>query len=188
MNIPFLNLNLRMLAGTDSAQLLELIDRNRPRLLNYFPMTAASITNLTSSFTFVNEKLELAKKKNHFVMLIENEEKQLRGLFFLKNIDWGVPKAELAYFIDKDLEGKGVMTKALCEVVNYGFYTLGMNRLYIITGVDNHASRKIAEKNGFEVEGILRRNFRIASGELVDNVGCISNCRGLGGDNEVAFC
>ena len=114
--------------------------------------------------------MEQADKKEHFCFVIEDENNNLQGLLIIKNIDWRVPKGELAYFIDRGLEGKGIMTKALTHLANWCFQTLGINKLFILTATGNEASRKTDEKNGFEIEGILRKNFRIASGDLVDMV------------------
>ena len=169
MNIQFDNYILRLLEKNDAVQLLALIDRNRPRLLDYFPVTSRSITDIKTAKNYIKQKTAEAAKREHYTYVIEDENKTLQGLFILKNIDWWVPKGELAYFIDKDIEGKGIMTKAMAEMVRYCFDSLDMNKLFILTSTDNQSSRKIAEKNGFKVEGILRQNYRIPSG-LVDNV------------------
>jgi ribosomal-protein-serine acetyltransferase len=169
MNIRFDNITLRPLDKNDATQLLALIDRNRPRLLDYFPVTSRSITDINSSKYYIKQKIAEAAKREHYTYVIEDDSKTLQGIFILKNIDWWVPKGELAYFIDKDLEGKGIMTKVMAEMVRYCFDTLEMNKLFILTSTDNYASRKIAEKNGFKVEGILRKNYRIPTG-LVDNI------------------
>ncbi len=170
MKQHFKDFKFRLLTTNDGAKLLELINRNRQRLVDYFPVTSSAITNLDSSFKYVDQYLGMEARKEQFILVLEDKDNLLQGMILIKNIDWRVPKAELAYFIDKSLQGKGIMTRALEATVRYGFEELGMNRLFIITSVDNHSSRKIAEKNGFEAEGLLRKNFRISSGELIDNV------------------
>ena len=169
MNIRFDNLTLRPPEKNDAIKLLALIDRNRERLLDYFPVTSRQIVDLRTCKYYIKQKTTEAAKREHYTFVIEDENKTLLGLFILKNIDWWVPKGEMAYFIDKDREGKGIMTKAMAEMIRYCFDTLEMNKLFILTSTDNHASRKIAEKNGFKIEVILRENYRITSG-LVDNV------------------
>jgi len=168
MNLSFLNLTLRDLTKEDGPEFYSLIDRNRLRLRNYFPVTIATISGLDACFKYIDEKVDQASNREHYAFVLEDENKQLQGLFFIKNIDWRIPKGELAYFIDKGLEGNGIMTKALGAVADYGFTNLGMNKLFLITATDNLPSRKIAEKNNFKLEGILRSNFKLSSGELVD--------------------
>ncbi len=168
MNVSFFNLTLRSLTADDGPGLFNLIDRNRLRLRDYFPVTTATITSLDACFKYVDNKMEQAEKREHFTFVIADDNNHLQGLFFIKNIDWRVPKGELAYFIDKKLEGRGIMTKALAEVIDYGFNTLAMNKLFLVTSTNNVSSRKIAEKNGFTLEGTLRNNFKLSTGELVD--------------------
>ncbi len=169
MTIQFDNFILRPIQEHDKVQFLTLIDRNRVRLRDYFPVTSREITDLKTCKNYIKQKTAEANKREHYSFVIEDENKRLQGLFILKNLDWWVPKCELAYFIDKDMEGKGIMTRGLSALIKYCFDTLKMNKLFILTSTDNYASRKIAEKNGFKIEGILRQNYRIPSG-LVDNV------------------
>ena len=166
----FFNLNFRLLTNDDAPQLLALIERNRVRLRDYFPVTSGTITNLGTAYNYTDKQLKQALDKEQYLFVLADDNHDLKGLFFIKNIDWRVPKGELAYFIDTKLEGRGIMTRTMAEIVNYSFHTLGMNKLFLLTGIDNIPSRRIAEKNGFEVEGILRKNFKITSGELVDMV------------------
>ena len=170
MNIQLGNLTLRLLTKEDGPHFFDLIERNRIRLRDYFPITISLITDLAVCIKYVDEKVEQTSKKEHFCFVIENEQGCLQGLFFIKDLDWRIPKGELAYFIDQSLEGMWIMTKALSAVVSYCFDVLEMNKLSIITAVDNYPSKKIAEKNGFEIEGILRNDYRIASGKLIDNI------------------
>jgi len=170
MNIAFDNRTLRSIENNDAPQLLSLIERNRARLTDYFPVTSNEITTLETSRNYIANKLELAEKREHFCFVVEDANPGLLGLFILKNFDWLVPKCEIAYFIDKDREGKGIMTGALSVLIKYCFEEMSMNKLFIMTATDNLPSRKVAEKNGFEVEGILRKNFRVPAGGLVDMV------------------
>ncbi len=170
MNITIDNLTLRPLESNDASAFFDLIDRNRIRLRDYFPVTISVITNLENCKRYIEEKAEQALIREHYCYVIADKQSRLLGLIILKNIDWRVPKGELAYFIDKDYEGKGITSRALSALVSYCFDTMEMNKLFILTAVDNHPSRKLAEKTGFETEGILRKNFRLSDGRLVDNV------------------
>ncbi|MCL5028997.1 MAG: GNAT family N-acetyltransferase [Bacteroidetes bacterium] len=43
-----------------------------------------------------------------------------------------------------------------------------MNKVFLRIAEDNISSRRVAEKNGFIVEGILRQDFNISEGERID--------------------
>ncbi len=164
------SLFLRELAPTDVGSFFDMIDRNRNRLQDYFPVTVSAITSEESCRQYFERQLAERTNRAWFCFVIVDEASDLQGLFFLKNINWRVPKAEFAYFIDKDLEGKGIMTHAFRLLISHCFSELGFNRLYLVAMEDNLASRRLAEKCGFRHEGTLRKDFCLASGELVDDV------------------
>jgi len=171
-------LSIRILFREDSAIFFDLIDRNRGRLKDYFPITTGQIVDQEACNAYMEEKLHEIYLRKFYCFVLEDTEVTLQGLFFLKNVDWRVPKCEIAYFIDGSYAGKGIMTKALKLVINYCFETLGFNKLYITSMLDNIASRRLAEKCGFQLEGTLKKDFRLASGELVDDViyGLVNPC------------
>jgi ribosomal-protein-serine acetyltransferase len=120
---------------------------------------------------YIDQKILQAEAKENFCFVIEDpEEEQLVGAVFLKSFDWSVPKCELAYFIDREYEGMGVISGSLKQMINYCFNTLKINKLFLRTAIDNAASKRVAEKNGFIPEGILRKDFMTEKGKLIDVV------------------
>ena len=79
-----------------------------------------------------------------------------------------ISKCELFYFIDKEFEGKGIISKAVSEVINLCFNELNMNKIFICTSKVNFASQQIALKNDFVLEGTLREEFKSFEGEIED--------------------
>ena len=65
--------------------------------------------------------------------------------------------------------GRGVITRALGLVARWAFDDLGIERLQLTTHVDNPASQRVAEKCGFQREGLLRK-YGLQRGERVDLV------------------
>lgn len=164
------SLVLRELAPTDVSCFFDMIDRNRHRLRDYFPITTAEITTKENCQIYFDRQLADRMNRAWFCFVIADQASELQGLFFLKNINWRIPKAEFAYFIDEKLERKGIMTTAFKFLIVHCFEELGFNRLYLVTMKENLASRRLAEKCGFQYEGTMRNDFRMASGELVDDV------------------
>ena len=89
-------------------------------------------------------------------------------MVFIKNIDWRIPKCELGYFIDKSFEGKGIMSKVIDDTISYCFNDLKMEKIFLKIGPENIGSKRIAERKGFVLEGVLRKEFRLETNELVD--------------------
>ena len=64
--------------------------------------------------------------------------------------------ASVGYWISREMEGKGVVTKCCRVLIDYLFDTMGLNRVQINCNVENARSRAIPEKLGFTLEGTLR--------------------------------
>jgi ribosomal-protein-serine acetyltransferase len=169
--MTFDNYSIRLIRSEDAEQLLELVTDNKTRISNYLPKTANSVYDATSAALFIKAKNDSANQKEHYCFVIEDiKEHKLSGLIFLKSFDWTIPKCELGYFIDKNKEGQGITSKAVSEIIKFCFNNLKLNRLFLRAAVDNFGSKKVAENNGFIAEGILRKDYKTGSGELIDVV------------------
>ncbi len=76
----------------------------------------------------------------------------------------------IGYWLDADHRHRGVVSAAVRAIVRYGFDGLALRRVEIRTDVLNHASRAIAERLEFELEGILRQSYRVRQGHYSDHV------------------
>jgi RimJ/RimL family protein N-acetyltransferase len=86
----------------------------------------------------------------------------------LHTIDWSLPKFEIGYWIRTSCTRKGYATEAAAALAALA-ERLGARRIEITSDARNAASRRVAEKCGFALEGILRHSRRDASGELADS-------------------
>ena len=82
---------------------------------------------------------------------------QLVGTIGLHKMDIINKKVEMGYWLSKDFEGRGIMTKSCKAMIQYAFVALNINRIEIRAGVENIKSRAIAERLGFQLEGVLRQ-------------------------------
>ncbi len=64
--------------------------------------------------------------------------------------------AEIGFWAAKEHRGRGYVTEAALAVARWAFTDLGTGRLEWRAEVGNHASRAVAERAGFTVEGTLR--------------------------------
>jgi RimJ/RimL family protein N-acetyltransferase len=76
----------------------------------------------------------------------------------LHRIDWSVPKFEIGYWVRTSLRGRGYATEGAEAIAKLAFEQLGAKRVEIRMDEKNLGSRKIPEKLGFSLEGVLR-NF-----------------------------
>jgi len=83
-------------------------------------------------------------------------------------IDWEVPKFEIGYWVGKRFEGRGYATEAVRAIATFARERLGARRLEIRCETRNDRSRRVAERAGFELEGIHRHDGRDFAGALYD--------------------
>src|SRR5205814_7669212 len=86
----------------------------------------------------------------------------------IKNLDWSVPKGEIAYLLDREAEGRGYMTETFEAILRVAFGELGLGKLFLRAIVGNERSARLARKFGFTREGVLREEFATHDGRRVD--------------------
>ncbi|WP_018348068.1 GNAT family N-acetyltransferase [Longispora albida] len=78
------------------------------------------------------------------------------GNIDLRLDSYGAKTADIGYLISPSARGNGYATAALRAVTAWGFDTLGLERIEWRAHEDNLASRRVAEKAGFTIEGLQR--------------------------------
>ena len=63
---------------------------------------------------------------------------------------------EIGYWIRADARGGGLMTRALVVISRWALARDGVERLQLRADIENVSSRRVAEKAGFVLEGVLR--------------------------------
>jgi len=86
----------------------------------------------------------------------------------LHTIDWAIPKFEIGYWVRTSCARQGYATEGTQALVRFARESLGARRLEIGSDARNLPSRRVAEKCGFVLEGILKQARRDNAGELVD--------------------
>lgn len=74
---------------------------------------------------------------------------------------------EIGYLLRGDQWSKGIMTEAVRQICEAAFENLGLIRITGLVYAPNTASRKVLEKNGFVLEGIMK-NAVTKDGKIYD--------------------
>jgi RimJ/RimL family protein N-acetyltransferase len=98
------------------------------------------------------------KREDFRLHIYRKEDHEFIGSTGLHRIVWDVPKVEIGYWIHRDHSGNGYMTEAVKGLTTFAIEELKVNRVEIRCDELNLASRKIPEKLGFVLEGILRND------------------------------
>ncbi len=160
-------ITLQEITYKDCKAFFELMSNNRHLLARYFPITVDNTRTLIGTEYYVQSLLK-KRDNNEMICLTIYHQKKMIGLFHIKSIDWRIPKCELAYFMDHSYQGKGLMSVLMKKVIAICFDDLKMNKLFVKISPDNISSHKLALKNGFEAEGLLKKEFRTETGDLID--------------------
>jgi RimJ/RimL family protein N-acetyltransferase len=75
--------------------------------------------------------------------------------------------AEIGYWVGEPYWGKGIGTKAVNLLTNYGFRELNLKRIFARVYEFNKSSLKIMENCGYSLEGIFKHGA-VKNGVLVD--------------------
>ena len=68
--------------------------------------------------------------------------------------------AEIGYILRRDHWGQGIAREAVGRVLDYGFETLGLRRVFADTDPDNAGSNALLRALGFTQEGRLRAEWK----------------------------
>lgn len=87
------------------------------------------------------------------------------GLF--RGSDVYQKSAELGYWLAEEFWGRGIMTEAVRQLCRDGFARWDIVRIYAEPFAHNAGSRRVLEKSGFTLEGVMHRGV-FKRGKLCD--------------------
>jgi RimJ/RimL family protein N-acetyltransferase len=67
--------------------------------------------------------------------------------------------ADIGYVLHRDYWGQGLITEAASAIIEVGFSTLRMHRIWATTDPENLRSIRVLERLGMRLEGLLRENL-----------------------------
>ena len=100
------------------------------------------------------EEGRAAGEREGFV--VEDEDGRSLGLAVAPRIEREARTAELGYVVLAEERGRGVATEALRLLTDWAFAALDAVRLELMISVENEASKRVAERCGYRLEGVLR--------------------------------
>ena len=156
MKLVTRRLILRDITMKDVKEIVE--NANDPEIF-YFTASIPYPYTLKDAKEWIRKNLKEAKKKKpkqiNFVIDINGE---VVGGIGLNKIEGH--KAEIGYWLAEKYWGQGIMTQAVKLVTGFGFKKLKLKRIYARAFSFNKASKRVLEKAGYKLEGILRKNTK----------------------------
>jgi ribosomal-protein-serine acetyltransferase len=94
----------------------------------------------------------------------------LLGASGLHRIDWALRRFEIGYWLRTSQTGRGYMSEAVAGITDLAAGELAANRVEIRCDARNTRSRRIPERLGFRLEGVLRSEALDPDGRPADEM------------------
>jgi RimJ/RimL family protein N-acetyltransferase len=99
-----------------------------------------------------------AKSETSYIFAITFNDEIVGAIGLHRLTDLNRFTVELGYWIGEPYWNKGIASKAVQLVIDFGFKTLDINRIYASTIESNLASSRVLEKNNFIFEGVSKKS------------------------------
>lgn len=103
------------------------------------------------------------------VFAIEVDGEAVGSIGIFPQSDIHEKSAEIGYWLSEKYWGNGIISKAIADIVDYGFKTFDIARVYARPFPANKGSQRVLEKNGFELEARLKKAL-FKNGEYMDEL------------------
>lgn len=153
----------------DGAMLYAAITESLPELRRFLaslPWVAGEHTVESSEAYCRNAQANFLARKDLPFLLLERATGQIVGATGLHRTVWTTLKTEVGYWGRTSRARSGFISEAVAAITTYAFAQLRAARVEIITDEANDASRRVAERCAFVLEGVLRNERRAPDGSL----------------------
>jgi ribosomal-protein-alanine N-acetyltransferase len=154
---------LRELTPDDADELAALYAANRDFLAPFEPERG------DAWFTTSGQRERLARPINGWRFAIVDGAVIAGALTISDVVRGAFESAHIGYWVARAANGRGLATRAVGDAVTYAFDHARLHRLQAGTLVDNIASQRVLEKNGFQRIGLARRYLHIG-GDWRDHI------------------
>ncbi len=148
-------LSLKLIDMRDSEKVFALTNNSRDYLKEWLPwLEKTKKIEDTKEYIKASLKDFAEDKSMNTVILYKNE---IVGIAGFNEIDWSNKLSYIGYWLDKDFQGKGIMTRVSKALTDYAFNELSMNKVEIRAASENKKSRSVPERLHFVEEGRIRQ-------------------------------
>lgn len=147
-------LSLVQLQAEDAEELFLLTDANREHLRRWLPwLDRTRVVGATVDFIAFTQREAEAGAGLHLGIF---EQTILVGVCGYNRIDRANRCGHIGYWLSAEAQGRGIMSRGVAALTSYGFAARDLHRQTIACAVENRASAGVAERCGYQFEGISR--------------------------------
>lgn len=152
------NLELRLLESKDADAAILEIQASRDYLARWLPWVELthSADDYRNFIKFTRD--EFAKESSYHFGLFEDG--CFIGGFSIIKVNRNDNKVELGYWLGEGHQKRGIITRTVEAVTDFVFKEWDVHRIEIHVADVNTPSRKVPERLGFEIDGVMRESMR----------------------------
>jgi ribosomal-protein-serine acetyltransferase len=147
-------ISLKQLQKEDAQDIFNTINNQREYLGEWLPFVEFT-KEVNDTQNFVDSIINAPEERFEYIFTIRKNDAFI-GIIGFKDTDRTNRKTEIGYWISKDFQKQGIVTKAVQRLCELAFDDLNINRIQIKCAVKNHPSINIPKRLGFLLEGIER--------------------------------
>jgi RimJ/RimL family protein N-acetyltransferase len=141
---------------------------NDPEIVRWLPVIPSPYSEADAE-TYIDQSRESWEKGDSFnFAILDAETARLAGSISMRTKRFST--GHIGYWVAREARGRGVAPEALRTLCRWAVETLDVQRLELLTDVDNRGSQRVAEKAGFQREGILRSSLEYRDGTRGDSL------------------
>lgn len=160
------DITLKAIVESDAIRMYNIINSEREYLGKWLPFV--QFTNkLEDSKGFVEMAILNRKLKKDYVYKICLDDRMI-GLIGTKEVDLINKSTEIGYWLSKDFQQRGIMTRAVDTLIKELYDNLNLERIQICCAIGNEKSINIPKRLGFKLEGTKRNGEWIGNYQFRD--------------------
>ena len=157
---------LRAMCAKDAVDLFAL--RSNPEVMRYMDTEPFAALKETREWIRIYRSRFRKKQGIVWALALKGTERQVGYAGFWRLMPDHF-RAEIAYALQPEFWGKGLMREAVREVIAFGFSEMGLHSIEAAVNPGNEKSRQLLEKLHFRQEAHFRENFYF-DGRFLDTI------------------
>jgi len=161
MNIEGNKIGIRTFQYEDIVPFYEAAIESIEHMREFMPWCHPEYSISESEAWVLSRAKSWADSEEYSFIIYSLENNELLGGAGINQINHDHKIGNIGYWIRKKALNQGVASEAVSLVSDFGFSSLGLERLEIVMLPNNVASRRVAEKSGAKYEGILQNRLLV---------------------------
>lgn len=159
-------LNLVFLEDSLASTLFGLIESDREYLGKWL-FWVRNTNSVADVQAFIERSIEGFSKGRELVCAIEYRS-NIVGIISYNRINPELKKVEIGYWLSENTQGQGIMSRCCQCLIDHAFSQMGMEKVEIHVATGNGSSRKLCERLGMTLEGVVSNAEKLHQG-IVDH-------------------